>query len=59
MDTEKVIKALDNKVDVIQGNINSKLDYFSDKSFDYVILAQSLQVVDNPVTFNKRNVTYR
>ena len=50
MDTEKVIKALDNKVDVIQGNINSKLDYFSNKSFDYVILAQSLQVVDNPVS---------
>ena len=50
MDTEKVIKAIDNKVDVIQGNINSKLDYFSDKSFDYVILAQSLQVVDNPVS---------
>jgi methionine biosynthesis protein MetW len=39
---DKIIKSLDN-------NINKKLDYFKDKSFDYVILAQSLQVVDNPV----------
>ena len=29
------------------------MDFFKDKSFDYVILAQSLQVVDNPVSLIK------
>ena len=50
---EKIIKSLDNKINVINTNINHKLDYFSDNSFNYVILAQSLQVVQNPVELIK------
>ena len=46
---DKIIKSLKNNINVINANINHKLDYFSNKSFNYVILAQSLQVVDNPV----------
>ncbi len=46
---EKIIKSLGNNINVINTNINHKLDYFSDNSFNYVILAQSLQVVENPV----------
>ncbi len=45
----KIIKSLSNNINVINTNINYKLDYFSDNSFNYVILAQSLQVVENPV----------
>lgn len=53
IDTNKIIKALDNNVDAIHGDINTKLRYFSDKSFDYVILAQSLQVVHDPISLIK------
>ena len=44
---DKIMKSLDNNINVINADINNKLDYFSDDSFDYVILAQSLQVVNN------------
>ena len=50
---KKIIKSLNNNINVINTNINHKLDYFSDNSFDYVILAQSLQVVENPVELIK------
>lgn len=46
---DKIIKSVNNNINVINTNINHKLDYFSNKSFNYVILAQSLQVVENPV----------
>ena len=50
---DKIMKSLDNNINVINADINNKLDYFSDDSFDYVILAQSLQVVNNPVDLIK------
>jgi len=50
---DKIIKSLDNDINVINADINDRLDYFSDNSFDYVILAQSLQVVNNPVNLVK------
>ena len=50
---DKTIKSLDNKINIINADINDHMDYFKDKSFDYVILAQSLQVVDNPVSLIK------
>ena len=50
---DKIKKSLDNNINVINADINNKLDYFSDDSFDYVILAQSLQVVNNPVDLIK------
>ena len=50
---EKTIKSLDNTINIINADINDHMGYFKDKSFDYVILAQSLQVVDNPVSLIK------
>ena len=50
---DKTIKSLDNKINIINADINDHMSYFKDKSFDYVILAQSLQVVDNPVSLIK------
>ncbi len=50
---EKIKKSLENNINVINANINNRLDYFSDNSFDYVILAQSLQVVNSPVDLIK------
>jgi methionine biosynthesis protein MetW len=50
---DKIIKSIDNNINVINADINNRLDYFSDNSFDYVILAQSLQVVNNPVELIK------
>ena len=50
---EKIKKSLENNINVINANINNRLDYFSDNSFDYVILAQSLQVVNSPVALIK------
>ena len=50
---EKIIKSLNNNINVINSDINHKLDYFSNNSFNYVILAQSLQVVENPVELIK------
>ena len=45
---DKTIKSLDNKINIINSNINDNLGFFKTKSFDYVILAQSLQVVEDP-----------
>ena len=50
---DKTIKSLDNSINIINADINDHMDFFKDKSFDYVILAQSLQVVDNPVSLIK------
>ena len=50
---EKTIKSLDKNINVINADINNKFDLFLEKSFDYVILAQSLQVVNNPVSLIK------
>ena len=50
---EKTIKSLDNKVNIINADINNNLGYFKSKSFDYVVLAQSLQVVESPVLLIK------
>ena len=50
---DKIIKSIDNTINIINADINDHMDFFKDKSFDYVILAQSLQVVDNPVSLIK------
>ena len=50
---EKIIKSFDNGINIINTNINENLKYFSSNKFDYVVLAQSLQVVDNPVSLIK------
>ena len=38
---------------IINSNINDNLGFFKTKSFDYVILAQSLQVVEDPISLIK------
>ena len=50
---EKIIKSVDNGINIINTDINENLKYFSSNKFDYVVLAQSLQVVDNPVSLIK------
>lgn len=50
---DKTIKSIDNKINIINSNINDNLEFFKTKSFDYVVLAQSLQVVENPISLIK------
>ena len=50
---DKTIKSIDNKINIINSNINDNLGFFKTKSFDYVVLAQSLQVVENPISLIK------
>ena len=44
----EVIQCLEKGLSVIQGNIDEGLKQFQDKSYDYVILNQTLQSVNNP-----------
>ena len=44
----EVIKCLEKGLSVIQGNIDEGLKQFSEKSYDYVILNQTLQSTNNP-----------
>ncbi len=48
IDQECVIEALENGVSVIQGDLDEGLKQFSDNSFDYSILNQTLQSTTNP-----------
>ncbi|MEP4704371.1 MAG: methionine biosynthesis protein MetW [Hyphomicrobiales bacterium] len=45
---EGVTKCLAEGLSVIQGNANSDLGPYPDKSFDWVILSQTVQAVDDP-----------
>jgi|TARA_B110000967_G_scaffold44753_1_gene44890 methionine biosynthesis protein MetW len=48
---EKNVEACISKgLSVIEGDAETELDQFPDKSFDYVILSQTLQAFYNPVT---------
>lgn len=44
----EVIQCLEKGLSVIQGNIDEGLKQFQDKSYDYVILNQTLQSTNNP-----------
>ena len=44
----EVIQCLEKGLSVIQGNIDEGLKQFEDKSYDYVILNQTLQSTNNP-----------
>jgi len=46
---ESVIQALEKGLSIIQGDIDEGLKQFPDKSYDYVILNQTLQSTYNPV----------
>ncbi len=45
--SEEIFKCVERGVSVAQGNIDSDLDVYEDKRFDYVILNESLQQVLN------------
>ena len=45
---EQVIKSLERGLSIIQGNIDEGLKQFRDKTYDYVILNQTLQSTQNP-----------
>lgn len=48
IDQTEVIKCLEKGLSVIQGDIDEGLKQFPDKSYDYVILNQTLQSTHNP-----------
>lgn len=45
---KNIIECVKNDVPVVQKDLNNELDSLSDNSFDYVILSQTLQAVNNP-----------
>tara|TARA_B100001564_G_scaffold276985_1_gene238762 strand:+ start:1071 stop:1676 length:606 start_codon:yes stop_codon:yes gene_type:complete len=45
---DNIKKSLKNDINVLQMDLDNGLDDFENNSFDYVVLAQSLQVVKNP-----------
>ena len=45
---KEVIRCLEKGLSVVQGDIDEGLKQFSDKSYDYVILNQTLQSTRNP-----------
>ncbi len=47
IDDANVLACVSNGVNVIQGDLERGLSAFADKSFDYVILSQTLQAVKN------------
>ena len=47
-DVENIKKSLNNDINVLDINLDNGLNDFEANSFDYVVLAQSLQVIKNP-----------
>ncbi len=47
IDQEQVVRCMERGVSVSQGNLDSDMDVYEDKRFDYVILNESLQQVIN------------
>ena len=45
---DKILDCVSAGVPVVQGDLNNGLKEFPDKSFDYVILSQTLQAVERP-----------
>jgi len=48
IEPEMVIRCIDAGIPVVQGDIDTSLSEYGDKSFDYVVLNQTLQATDNP-----------
>ena len=48
---EKVQECIAKGLTVIEGNAEKDLKQFPDKSFDYVVLSQTLQAFLNPISF--------
>src|ERR1700722_7110711 len=48
IDQKKVSKAVARGIPVIQGDADTDLKFYPDKSFDYAILSQTIQATKNP-----------
>lgn len=48
IDQERVNKAIAAGIPVIQGDVKSDLPHYPDQSYDYVVLSQTLQTMDDP-----------
>lgn len=48
IDVDRVVECIENGIDVIQADLDRPLDVFDDRSFDYVLLSRTLQVVRHP-----------
>ncbi len=48
IDPAKIVRAIDNGINVIQSDLDVGLAEFADASFDYVIMTQTLQAVHYP-----------
>ena len=48
IDTQKILSCVEKGVEVIHQNLNESLKYIDDKSFDTVIMTQSLQQTQKP-----------
>jgi methionine biosynthesis protein MetW len=45
---EKIIESIGTGIPVVHGNLNNKLDFAEDLSFDYVVVSNTLQEVERP-----------
>jgi len=45
---EKIIESIGTGISVIHGDLNNKLDFADDSSFDYVVVSNTLQEVERP-----------
>jgi len=48
IDPAKIVRAIDNGINVIQSDLDVGLSEFEDASFDYVVMTQTLQAVHYP-----------
>jgi methionine biosynthesis protein MetW len=48
IDEKEVIEGIERGLSIVQGDLNTETGDFADRSFDYVILSQTLQQVYNP-----------
>jgi len=48
VESKRVSRAVGKGLSIIQGNADDDLQYYGDKSFDYAILGQTLQVMSKP-----------
>ncbi len=45
---DKIIESIATGISVVHGNLNNKLDFADDYSFDYVVVSNTLQEVERP-----------
>ena len=53
IDARQILKAVENGVNVIQSDVDRGLHAFDDKSFDFVVLSQTIQAMKNTQTILK------